>query len=130
MGFSNGGSLVLGDSYLTTGLWGFKGIRYTPTQYDAAGVIPAKAGCALLTKATAAAMTLGAPTIDQNGDILVITSQTAAAHTVTALTLFADAVTGSPHGTATFAAYKGASVTLMAANLLWNVIATTGVTIT
>lgn len=129
MGVSTGGAFVPNADYTLTGIDSLDHLRYRPTQYSASGIIPPAAGCALITKATAASMTLAAPTIAQNGDILVITSQTAAAHTVTAVGLLGDGVSGSPHGTATYAAFIGASMTLMAANLVWNVIATTGVTI-
>ncbi len=84
-----------------------------------------------ITKATAiSTSTLAAPSKAQDGLTLVFTSLTAAAHVITATTLLADAVSGSPHTTATFAAFIGASITLQAQNGLWNVISTTGVTIT
>jgi len=99
------------------------------------GVIPVPADLkdqtVFLTKATAlTATTLAAPTQAQNGMRLTITNQTAAAHVITATTLLADAVTGSPHTTATFAAFIGASITLMASDGLWNVISSTGVVVT
>ena len=84
-----------------------------------------------ITKATAlATSTLAAPSKAQDGLTLVFTSLTAAAHVITATTLLADAVSGSPHTTATFAAFIGATITLQAQNGLWNVVSTTGVTIT
>jgi len=83
-----------------------------------------------ITKATAAAITLVAPSKAQDGLVLVFTSLTAAAHVITATSLLADAVTGSPHTTATFAAFIGASLTLKAENGLWNVIAAVVVPIT
>lgn len=83
-----------------------------------------------ITKATAAAITLVAPSKAQDGLTLVFTSLTAAAHVITATTLLGDAVSGSPHTTATFAAFIGASLTLQAQNGLYNVISSTGVTIT
>lgn len=76
-----------------------------------------------LTKATAAAITLVAPSKAQDGLTLIFTNLTAAAHVITATSLLADAVTGSPHTTATFAAFIGSSLTLQAQNGLWNVIA-------
>ncbi|MDQ3170229.1 MAG: hypothetical protein M3Q55_08845, partial [Acidobacteriota bacterium] len=83
-----------------------------------------------LTKATAlSSTTLAAPTQAQNGKKLVITSQTAAAHVITATGLLGDAVTGSPHTTATFAAFIGASITLMASDGIYNVISSVGVTV-
>jgi hypothetical protein len=75
-----------------------------------------------ITKATAAAITLVAPGKDQDGLIITFTSLTAAAHVITATALIADGVTGGPHGTVTFAAFAGASITLMAQNGLFNTI--------
>lgn len=84
-----------------------------------------------ITKATAiATSTLAAPSKAADGLTLIFTSLTAAAHVITATTLFADAVSGSPHTTATFAAFIGATITLQAQNGLWNVVSSTGVTIT
>lgn len=126
-----GGCFLPADGALVTGQWTFTAITLGmfPTIYAASAAIPPVAGTALLTKATAAAMTLAAPDVSIDGALLVISSETAAAHTVTGVGLIADGVTGSPHGTATFAAFKGASLTLMAANKLWNVIANNNVTI-
>ena len=93
--------------------------------------VPIKNTTVVLTKATAlSSTTLAAPAKDQDGIRLVITSATAAAHVITAVGLLADAVSGSPHGTATYAAFIGASLTLEACNSLWNVISSVGVTIT
>ncbi len=83
-----------------------------------------------LNKATAlATTTLAAPGLDQDGLFVTITSSTAAAHVITATSLIADAVSGSPHSTLTFAAFKGASITLQADRGLYNVISSTGVTV-
>lgn len=90
---------------------------------DGAIAIPNHDQTILLNKATAAALTLAAPTVGQNGLKLTFVNQTAAAHVITATSLLADAVTGSPHTTATFAAFKGSSLTLKAANGLWSVVA-------
>ncbi len=76
-----------------------------------------------------ATTTLGAPSPDSNGVTLTITSNTAAAHVITATSLIADAVSGSPHTTLTFAAFKGATITLVAQNGLWNDVAAVGVTV-
>jgi hypothetical protein len=93
--------------------------------------VPLKNTTVLLTKGSAlATTTLGAPSKAQNGLKLTITSQTAYAHVITATTLLADAVSGSPHTTATYAAYIGASITLVADNGLWNIVAAVGVTVT
>jgi hypothetical protein len=75
-----------------------------------------------ITKATAAAITLVAPGKDQDGLVVTFTSLTNAAHVITATGLIADAVTGGPHGTITFGAFAGASITMMAQNGLFNVL--------
>ncbi len=127
----SGGAFIPEDSAHVTGAWQFDQIRLGlgRTSYSASGAIPPVSGLALLTKGTAAAMTLAAPAAADDGAVLVISSETAAAHTVTGVGLLADGVSGSPHGTATFAAFKGATLTLIAANLLWNVQGAVGVTI-
>ncbi len=98
--------------------------------YSVSGAIaiPVKDTRVILDKTSAAVMTLAAPPTTQDGLELTITSQTAAAHTITGVALIADGVTGSPHSTATFAAFKGASITLMADAGLWNVVSALGVT--
>jgi len=93
--------------------------------------VPVKNTTYLLTKATAlASTTLAAPAKDQDGLRVTLTSATSAAHVIMATTLLADAVSGSPHTTATYAAFIGASLTLEAANGVWNVVSSVGVTIT
>jgi len=83
---------------------------------------------AFITKATAAALTLGAPRLDQDGLMLVVTSVTGVAHVVTATGLYS---TGAATvNVATFAAFKGCSMTLQAARGLWNVISSNVVTFT
>ncbi len=83
-----------------------------------------------LDKATAlATTTLAAPTPDSNGVVLTITSNTAAAHVITATSLVADGVSGSPHTTMTWAAFKGASIVLTVQNGLYNVTSAVGVTV-
>jgi hypothetical protein len=78
----------------------------------------------VITKATALASTvLPAPTVAQNGLKLIFTSQTAAAHVITATALLNNGLTGSPWTTATFAAFAGAGFSVVANNGLWNVLA-------
>jgi hypothetical protein len=92
--------------------------------------VPIKNTTLLLTKASAlATTTLGAPSKAKDGVRLTITSETAAAHVITATSLIADGVSGSPHTTLTWAAYIGASIVLESANGLWNVISAVGVTV-
>lgn len=91
--------------------------------------VPIKDTTVLLTKATAlASTTLAAPGKDQDGLKLTITSTTAAAHVITATTLFGDSESGSPETTATFAAQIGSTMLLEAVNGLWNVVSAVGVT--
>ena len=81
----------------------------------------------VITKATAAAITVGAPSKAQNGLRLTFRSNTAAAHTVTYTTgFYGDA--GSSD-IATFAAKAGASMTIEANGGAWGVIALANVTI-
>lgn len=84
----------------------------------------------VVTKAGTDAMTLAAPTAGtDDGAILTVTSATANAHTITATGLINNGTTGGPHNTATFAAFSGASITLMAYNALWYVLGSVNVTI-
>ena len=89
--------------------------------------LPAGATTYVITKATAAAITLGAPSKAQDGLRVTFLSSTAAAHTVTYATgYYGDA--GSSD-IATFAAKVGASMTLEANAGTWGVIALGNVTI-
>ena len=99
------------------------------TAYAVNGALALIPGTATLTKAGVAAMTLAAPTVAQEGLILNVVSQTANAHTITATALLDDGVTGGAKTTATFAAFAGASITLMASNLKWAVLSKNVVTI-
>jgi len=101
----------------------------TVTAYDANGALAIAQGTATLTKAGVNAMTLAAPTVAQEGLILRVVSQTANAHTITATSLIDDGVTGGSKTTATFAAFAGASIELMASNLKWAVISRNNVTV-
>lgn len=84
----------------------------------------------VITKATAAAITLVAPSKSQDGLVMQFTSLTDAAHVITATTLINDGASGAPEDTATFAAFAGATITLMAQSGLWNMVSATAVTIT
>lgn len=95
--------------------------------HAASGAInPANAGRRMITKATAAALTLAAPALADDGLKIQVFSATAAAHTVTATGLFQD---GAGHtDLATFAAQIGASIGLMAYQGKWMVTMLNGVT--
>ena len=81
---------------------------------------------AYLTKVTAGAYTLGAPSLAIDGFQLLLSSKTAAAHVVTAPALFQTGVAGGPFTTLTFPAQAGAAVTLVAASGLWSVVSGNG----
>lgn len=84
---------------------------------------PAKDTTYLIDKATAIAITLSAPTTAQDGRVIRFIVLTATlAHVITATSLIADAVSGSPHTTITPGQFKGASITLVAAQGLWAVV--------
>lgn len=93
------------------------------------GAITVKTGVVFITKGTAAALTLAAPTAgDDDGKVLTIVSTTAAAHTVTVATAgFNDGGTASDVGT--FAAAKGNGLTLVAYAGDWYVTSNIGVTL-
>ena len=95
---------------------------------DGAIAVPTQDTKAFLGKGTAAAMTLAAPSLGSNGVELVITSQTAAAHIITATALLNSGGAGSPLTTATFAAQIGAAVSLGAQNGQGNVVSANAVT--
>jgi hypothetical protein len=100
------------------------------TLASANGAIAVAGGTVVITKTgTLAALTLAAPTAAQNGTILRVTSATALAHTVTAAGLIDDGVTGGSKTTATFAAFAGASMELMAYEGKWHTLSLKAVTI-
>jgi len=98
-------------------------------EYLTDGAIAIRNGTAVLTKGSAGAYTLAAPTAAQAGTRLRITSQTAFAHVVTATGLLFDGAEATGDDTATFAAFPGATVELEATNLKWNVVNAKAVTV-
>jgi hypothetical protein len=96
----------------------------------ASGAIALVPGTVVITKTgSLAAMTLAAPTAAQDGLLLTVTSATAFAHTITATSLIEDGVTGGAKTTATFAAFAGATIVLVAYNLKWHTVALKAVTV-
>lgn len=110
-------------------------LTFTPVQQlTVNGAIPPHtAAVYAITKAgvladTLAAPTAGAPGVGDDGIVITITSDTANAHTLTATALLD---TGSANAAvATFAAFKGAGLTLMAYNGRWKVLSQIGITFT
>ena len=100
------------------------GIAQTPPSLVSAnGAINPHVGeIYMITKAGVCALTLAAPTIGaDDGTSIVIISNTAFAHTVTATGLLNNGTTGGPHNLATYAAFPGAAISLYAYNGLWNI---------
>jgi hypothetical protein len=94
---------------------------HPPHDYSGDGAIDGTYDLVTLSKGSAAAMTLAAPSLEQDGHELTIVTKTAFAHVVTATNLLADGVTGGAKDTYTFAAFAGGSVTLIALGGLWYV---------
>jgi hypothetical protein len=100
------------------------------TLASADGAIALVPGTVVITKTgSLAAMTLAAPTAAQNGLTITVTSATAFAHTITATSLIEDGVTGGAKTTATFAAFAGATIVLVAYNLKWHTVSLKAVTV-
>lgn len=83
-----------------------------------------------INKASAAALILPAPLVSDNGVSCVFTALTAFAHVITSTGLIQDGTSGAPKTTATFAGFKGATITFVAENGFWNVSAIQNVTLT
>jgi hypothetical protein len=98
-------------------------------ELSADGAVPIGNGIFVITKPGVAALTLAAPRADQQCVIMHFTSRDAHAHTLTATGLIEDGVTGGPKNAATFAAFKGASISLVAINLKWHVLSLNAVTV-
>lgn len=95
-----------------------------------ADILPAHAGGNfIVATATADAMTLAAPTAGVDDNLtLSVYSDTTAAHTITATSLLANGT--ALKTTATFAAFRGAGISLRAYNGVWQVVGTTAMTLT
>lgn len=117
-----------------------KGVRFLPLSelsialnlgeaFAADGAITKTPGSKRLTKAGVGAYTLAAPTADEEGAVIVILNETANAHVITATNLLDDGVTGGAKDTATFGAFVGATLTLRATSLKWQVLSKNVVTI-
>lgn len=100
-----------------------------PTAITADGAITIANRRYVITKAGVAALTLAAPSAPQAGTTIEIIKGTANAHVITATGLLDDGVTGGSKNTATFAAFVGANITLVAYNLKWVAMPSRAVTI-
>lgn len=93
----------------------------TPTTYAVDGAIDPDCGLALLTKGSAGAYTLAAPT--RQGQELLVQAGSAFAHVVTATGLIQDGVTGGAKNTYTTAAFVGSGATFRGINGTWYLMA-------
>lgn len=99
-----------------------------PQTASADGAITIKNGVVIITKATAAALTLANPTSGTDDyKVLRILSTTAVAHTVTVTGGFGNAGAGAD--VATFPLAVGATLSLLAYGGYWYVIGSNGVTL-
>lgn len=90
--------------------------------YSADGAIDATlTHVAMITKTSAAAMTLAAPAVD--GIEIIIQAGSAFAHVVTATGLLQDGVTGGAKNAYTTAAFVGSGATFISYNGKWHLIA-------
>jgi hypothetical protein len=101
---------------------------YLPVSAD--GAIPVRGGVVVITKGSAAALTLAAPVAGDtdDGKVLQIVSTTAFAHTVTNSSPGFNS-NGASSDVATFGAAKGNTLTLMAYGGAWYVVGSVGVTL-
>ncbi len=97
------------------------------TVASADGAITIQSGVVVITKGTAAALTLGTPTTAQNGTKITIVSATAAAHTVTAATIGFNAADAAGD-VGTFGAAVGNGFSCVAYGGEWLVLTNTNVT--
>ena len=128
MSKSVGGAFVPSNSYNRAGAVD-SNVSSTAvlTNVPADGPLAIAPGTVYITKPSAAALTLGAPTAAQVGFVMVITAGSAFAHVVTATGLIDNGVTGGPHNTWTGSGFQGSGITLQAMpSLRWSVIAQVG----
>lgn len=100
------------------------------TEYTADGAVSVTDHFGVITKGSAAAMTLAAPVaVTDDGMVIVLTAGSAFAHVITATSgVIVDGTTGAKV-TITMAAFLGASVTLRAWNAKWHLIGKTVATV-
>ena len=90
------------------------------TAYAADGAIAVQSGVAFLSKTSAGAYTLAAPTV--NGTTITLVAATSFAHVVTGTNLFWAGETGGPFNKITTAAFIGSAATVVAYEGLWLVV--------
>lgn len=104
-------------TYIVTGKTNQPGVNLTGTT-DA--IDATQPGFYVIKTAAVDAMTLAAPAVAAEGNIIEIVSDTLFAHTLTATSLLANGT--ALKTTATFPAFRGAYLKLRACNLVWEVL--------
>lgn len=134
--YSGGGTVIITDQAPTINNPVIVGAKTTAnvTVASANGAIAISPGVIEITKAGVAAMTLAAPTAGgpgtgNDGQRITIVSTTANAHTVTFTGATLNAGVAAAKTTATFAAFIGAGIEVMAMNAVWIMISSQGVTL-
>jgi len=102
--------------------------RATVNKYTAAGAIKHQDGVANLAGSSAIAMTISAPTLEDNGAQIRVVATTAQAHTVTFATTGFNAA-GTDGDVATFGGAKGDAMVIEALEGVWYTISLRNVTL-
>jgi hypothetical protein len=105
------------------------GLKKKVTAASADGAITIADGIVKITKSSAAALTLADPSSGQEGTRILITAQTAQAHTVSNAAGSGFNAGGSASDVATFGGAIGDSIDIVAINAKWNVVSATNVTL-
>ncbi len=129
-----GGTLAAGQAGVWIDYAPAAGLDYPspnpPINLATNGALSVSSGVYVITKAGVLAVTLAAPTATvQDGMIIMLTSTTANAHTLTATSLLDNGGSGVPYTTATFGAHAGAYIRLKAYQGLWYVLDSSNVTL-
>jgi len=93
--------------------------KYVVTEVAADGAITISPGVVAITKTSAAAVSVAAPSEAQDGTVMTITSMTDFAHVITFTGSKFIKGAATAYNTVTFDAYKGASVRVIACNGYW-----------
>lgn len=116
---NTGAQVVAGDSTFTGVVLADGGVRLPVQVISGDGAITIKSGVVFLTKGSAAAITLAAPTaVTDDGKVLYIVAASAQAHVVTVT----GAAGGSGQDVGTFGGAINDSTALVARNALWYVL--------
>lgn len=106
-----------------------KNVVQTITTISGDGAITITGGVVALTKGSAAAITIAAPSAPQAGTTIKIFAGSAFAHVVTFTgATLDDGITGGGKTTVTMAAFVGSSIEVTAYNLRWTVVAKNAIT--